>query len=188
MTTFKANPLLQLWNQIIGKHSDTNIITSSLSNKNKRLSKSNANSKRSSTIDEISNADINNHAHHHLTGSPLNQSDEFYHSSMSDDDAFEISLSDSSDNNNNHNNLNEKRASSNSDPLNNHTMFSDESLPDNMYTRFIERFDNGSYNGSDNIPNNDNDNDNHDAYYFGENDDEDDEDYSSHRVLNVTNY
>lgn len=188
MTTFKANPLLQLWNQIIGKHSNTNIITSSLSNKNKRLSKSNANSKRSSTIDEISNADINNHAHHHLTGSPLNQSDEFYHSSMSDDDAFEISLSDSSDNNNNYNNLNEKRASSNSDPLNNHTMFSDESLPDNMYTRFIERFDNGSYNGSDNIPNNDNDNDNHDAYYFGENDDEDDEDYSSHRVLNVTNY
>ena len=181
MTTFKINPLLQLWNQIIGKHSDANIITTGLSNNNNnngRSSKSNPNSKRSSTIADRSNVQ---HVHHHLTDSPLDLSDEFDNDGEYNDGAFEISLSDSSDNNNN-NNFNEKRASSNSDPQNSHTIFSEDSAPDNMYTRFIERFDSGSYSGNDNSSNNDNNS--YDVYYS----DEDDEGYNSNRVLNVTNY
>ena len=203
VTAYKINPLLQLWNQIIGKRSDTNIITTGLSNTNNSNNKNNnnnnnKNSKRRHSVTSRNNLNTTKRLYHHLGNSPLGLNDEFENdgdfddTDEYDDGAFELSISDSSNNNNcsSNNDLNEKRNSSNSEPQNNNTVFSNEVLPENTYTSFIERFNNGSSSGSDNIYTSNNSNS--DSYYVeegGEDDDEngDDDDHSSHRVLNVTN-
>lgn len=155
---------------MIGKTPESTTLVSSPQMNNQ--SNSNSGSNRNSTIKNGSN--INSSSPKHLNGTPFTLHDEF-----EDDGDYEISITDSNDNNDN---LNEKYMhldpstipplnNNNNTSTNNNNIQSDshESSPNNMYSRFIERFDTGSITDS-------------------QSDSDTDDDRSSHRVLGVTNY